>query len=384
MVLSALLSKVIVAYTIEADNEFERRLVERGHKEQLSVVAWLNFLQYLGPERTQVKDVMAKTNSTRNEVASVVGCLERWGFVTAALRPGDAARAVLRDGWGTGKGIRDSSLIEPSPKGGVAIGFWPEVIATIDKRWQQRFTDQLPALQQALKEMVDRVDIALPDGVPSGWMKSDWRRYRVRGDSALREGALIVQLSRGLQALSIAYEKQSTLPLELAANTLRVLTTDGTPLARLPMLSGISSQTTGPQCTVLAKSGLALVDKVGRGKVLKATEAGVKAQHDYQRISENVESDKALSPLYSMARDALAAILTVTHNGDLAIREALRPPSGTRRAGAASPALGRVEVAPGARARNKELVAQTEAFVADPLGALPHYPVWDGNRGFGP
>jgi hypothetical protein len=37
-----------------------------------------------------------------------------------------------------------------------------------------------------------------------------------------------------------------------------------------------------------------------------------------------------------------------------------------------------------AKMRNRELVIQTESFLAGPIGALPHYPVRDGNRGFGP
>jgi hypothetical protein len=32
----------------------------------------------------------------------------------------------------------------------------------------------------------------------------------------------------------------------------------------------------------------------------------------------------------------------------------------------------------------RDLAAQTEAFVANPVGALPHYPMLDMNRGFGP
>ncbi len=37
-----------------------------------------------------------------------------------------------------------------------------------------------------------------------------------------------------------------------------------------------------------------------------------------------------------------------------------------------------------AKQRARELVAQTEDFVRDPAGTLPHYPLWDMNRGFGP
>jgi hypothetical protein len=43
-----------------------------------------------------------------------------------------------------------------------------------------------------------------------------------------------------------------------------------------------------------------------------------------------------------------------------------------------------VDIGPAARQRKRDLVIQTEAFVRDPAGALPHYPLWDMNRGFGP
>jgi hypothetical protein len=40
-------------------------------------------------------------------------------------------------------------------------------------------------------------------------------------------------------------------------------------------------------------------------------------------------------------------------------------------------------VAPVAKMRNRELVIQAESFLADPIGALPHYPVWDETGGSG-
>jgi hypothetical protein len=39
--------------------------------------------------------------------------------------------------------------------------------------------------------------------------------------------------------------------------------------------------------------------------------------------------------------------------------------------------------APAAKMRNGELVIRAESLLADPVGALPHCPVWDGNRGSG-
>jgi hypothetical protein len=67
----------------------------------------------------------------------------------------------------------------------------------------------------------------------------------------------------------------------------------------------------------------------------------------------------------------------------LLLSEGLIPPQGTVRAGAQAPSLGRREVGTAARQRMRDLVAQTEWFVRDP-GTLPHYPLWDMNRGFGP
>ena len=66
------------------------------------------------------------------------------------------------------------------------------------------------------------------------------------------------------------------------------------------------------------------------------------------------------------------------------LSEGLVPPQGTVRAGDQTPALGRGNVGAAARQRIRDLVVQTEAFVRDPAGTLPHYPLWDMNRGFGP
>jgi hypothetical protein len=32
----------------------------------------------------------------------------------------------------------------------------------------------------------------------------------------------------------------------------------------------------------------------------------------------------------------------------------------------------------------RDMVEQTAAFVGDPANALPYFPLWDMNRGFGP
>jgi len=61
--------------------------------------------------------------------------------------------------------------------------------------------------------------------------------------------------------------------------------------------------------------------------------------------------------------------------------EAVQPPVDVRRSGAAP---GLLELVPAERKRTQDMAAQTAAFVNDPSGTLPHYPMWDINRGFGP
>lgn len=66
------------------------------------------------------------------------------------------------------------------------------------------------------------------------------------------------------------------------------------------------------------------------------------------------------------------------------LAEGLFPAKGTVRAGEQRPALGRRDIGAAARQRARDIVAQTELFLRDPVNSLPHYPMWDVNRGFGP
>ena len=85
-----------------------------------------------------------------------------------------------------------------------------------------------------------------------------------------------------------------------------------------------------------------------------------------------------------MLRESLQGLFGRQSGSAPLLSEGLLPPPGTVRAGGQAPALGRRDVGVAARQRMRDLVAQTEAFVRDPAGTLPHYPAWDMNRGFGP
>lgn len=80
--LSALLSQVLVAFTVEFDTEFERRMGEARHPgARLSLVVWANLMRFVGEGGISVRDLARKALVPDNHVKFELGCLERWGFV---------------------------------------------------------------------------------------------------------------------------------------------------------------------------------------------------------------------------------------------------------------------------------------------------------------
>jgi len=114
---------------------------------------------------------------------------------------------------------------------------------------------------------------------------------------------------------------------------------------------------------------------------VRLSEAGIRAQQAYYRRTRDVE-EKWKKEYHTATKEVRESLTALLKRGELS--DGLRPPTGTARAGAQAPALGRADIGAAAHQRMRDLVIQTEAFVRDPAGALPHYPLWDMNRGFGP
>ena len=93
--LSALLSQAFVAFTIECDNEFERRMPHRtaarpssASRREVpwltSMVMWWTCLRFLTDEGRSVGQIerLARTSTNWNG-------MERWGYITVAPEPTD-------------------------------------------------------------------------------------------------------------------------------------------------------------------------------------------------------------------------------------------------------------------------------------------------------
>jgi hypothetical protein len=113
--------------------------------------------------------------------------------------------------------------------------------------------------------------------------------------------------------------------------------------------------------------------------------AGLRAQQVYHRLIWDIEKrweERFGKDGVGMLRESLQRLLARHSGGMLLLSEGLVPPGGTVRATRHQLLAAGTGVA--ARQRMRDLVAQTEAFVRDLAGTLPHYPAWDMNRGFGP
>jgi hypothetical protein len=381
--LSALLSQILVAFTIEVDNAFELRMRAAGSSGAgLSLVVWSNLLQYARQELS-VGDLVAESLCDFRSVRHMLGCLERWEVV--ALGHDAEDKRPEREGWGSGRGINLSTLIQPKRPALQASELWPEVLAAVEKRWRDRFgVDEIGHLRVSLAKIIGQTDLALPRGfIDIRERKGPFRSKALEGTHTLPLATLLAQ---ALMLFALEFEPQSTAPLALAANTVRVLSETPVPAGDLATLTGCSPEMAGIGWQIKPY----IVVKPARlnvGKLVSLSPRGLSVQENYQRLAREIEKSwekKFGEDAVRSLRNSCLYLFREGKEGGILLSEALVPPLGVVRSGVALPALGRRVVRAAAQKRMRDMVRQTEAFVSDPAGSLPHYPMWDMNRGFGP
>ena len=175
--------------------------------------------------------------------------------------------------------------------------------------------------------------------------------------------------------------------LALCANAIRVLGREPVPVAEIPRLTGSSPETSGVGWQLAPFVLVGPAPAGTRGKVVRLSPRGLEVQQKYHMLVDAIElewQDQYGKRAVGNLRKALEGIREQRDGDHSRLSAGLVPPAGVVRAGNAVPALGRRDVGAAARKRARDLVAQSEAFVRDPLGTLPHFPLWDMNRGYGP
>jgi len=291
----------------------------------------------------------------------------------------------LRNGWGSGRGIRADWIVRLTPKGRTASEIWPALFDAIEQRWEARFgKNQINRLRQSLQDIQCQLEFELPRVLPPSWEGSTEFPPRSSHPENLPLPTLLSQL---LLTFRLEFDRESMTPLELCANTLRVLSEKPIHLADIPRLTGGSPESTDIGWQLKPYVVISPDTEATRGKVVCLSPRGLRAQQMYHRLIGEIEErweERFGKEKISRLRESLQGLFD-RHGADgPLLSQGMIAPSGTVRAGDHAPALGRRDVGAAARQRMRDLVAQTEAFIRDPAGTLPHFPLWDMNRGFGP
>jgi len=393
--LSALLSQALVAFTLEFDNEFERLMDESGyHGAHLSMLAWTNLMRFIPGNGLTVRELATLALSEQKQVKFMLGCLERWGYIALGAPTATGQSADIRqpgavgqsNGWGSGRGIGAGWMVWLTGKGAQARAIWPPLFSTIEQRWRDRFgAARFDRLRGSLLAIESGLNVVLPHGLLD--VRHRKQAFPVRVSAGVQALSLPILLSQVLLAFAIEFEPASEAPLALCANALRVLGEKPIPVKEIPRLTGGSPEEAGvgwrhrPYVVVETDSA------GGRGKSVRLTARGIDAQKAYDRLVDVIEKrwvHRFGSGVMQGLRESLLGLFDAGTNERPLIAEGLIAPPGTVRAGEIAPSLGRRLVGSAARQRARDMVAQNEAFVANPATALPHYPMWDMNRGFGP
>ena len=217
-----------------------------------------------------------------------------------------------------------------------AVRIRPGLITEIDARWSKRFGDDATRLRRSLEAIERQIDLELPQGLPVALLKLP--EFGPRKSPAEDGLPLPVLLSRVLLAFALDFERESATPISLSANAIR---DEPIPETEIPKRTGCSEETAG---IGWQHKPYIVVEKDparGRGKFVRLSEAGIKAQHEYFSRTRDIEErwKKRFGASTKELRESLTTLLKRAELSD-----GLKPPPGTTRAGAQTPALGRLDI----------------------------------------
>jgi hypothetical protein len=314
------LSAAVVAFTIEADNEFEQRVQhittrhggssERGAVWLSSLAMWFNCLRGLDDAGTGLTVVELER---RVRMSTNLDGMRRWGYVTI-----DGVGRVKR---GAPKPRpRPESMLALTRRGRAAAEIWRPLPGEIESRWRERFgADAIGRVRDALVAVASQIEVPMPDFMPIGsarWVGLSWAAARElaatrpggagdAGDAAgpgeaagagEKELALVSLLSRVLLALALDYEDGAKLSLGMQLNCLRVLADnqEGVAQRELPSLTGVSTEAISGLVNLLVEVGCVEVVPLpggARGQRVRLTaERGIRAAaRGRQRLQRTID-----------------------------------------------------------------------------------------------
>lgn len=339
--LSAQLSQVLVAFTVELDNQFEHEMPHRttrhgstpGHPEApwlVSFPMWVHCMRHVPEEGIRADELVLRSRLTAKTMQTIVKRLAAWwGYLSV----GGPSRGPATS---TGVGSTAGRWVRPSRAGREAQEVWRPLEAEIERRWRTRFGEAAIArLREALCAIVWGLNSELPDYLPLGEPRLR-PTQATSARTALEPFGLSALVSKVLLALALDFEQQSSLALgvytadrvsrlAVTANVLRVLDEHGVRVAEIPARTGVAKMTVDNWLGILETRGYIAVGPSpasSRFKVAVPTGKGQCAADIYQRWSGEVEqrfAERFGGAVCPHLREALAPIL-----GDGSTRSLLR------------------------------------------------------------
>jgi DNA-binding MarR family transcriptional regulator len=296
--LPTLLSQALVAHTVELDNEAEHRQPHRTTRGQVpdagpsgpwlvSFALWANVLQHVDADDVTVAALRARARTKQ----LLLGGLRRWGYITLTPPEGQPLR----------KPPQDDATVRARRAGLRARDIWSSLPPVIDDRWRRRLgAPAFDRLDRALRAIFDALPIEPPAYLPvihpaqGGKVdEPEWRDVAAGAHTPLpASGSLSPLLSGVLYAFTVDFEADARISLPISANTLRVLDSAGTRPGELPRLTGVSREANAMCVGWLERHGcaVAVADTTARrGKVVRLTPKGEKAQQKYRRLLRATE-----------------------------------------------------------------------------------------------
>lgn len=287
--LTALLSQVLVAFTVEFDNEFEHLVPHRttnhgstGDSRSdpwlVSMAMWLHFMQFVPKEGIEAKELYRLTKLPQKTFRTFLLRMSKWwGYVSLS-----------------------ESSVRPTPGGLKALETWRLLIDALEKRWRKRFgPERIDLLRDELQHIVQTSALTYPDFLPIlGYelrnelldSKSDLGRKTFAVSSAR---GLPVLLSQVLWAFAVEFERDSDISLAVCANLLRLAQDRAVRVRDIPRLSGVSKEATAMVLRRAQECGLGVIQNRSRGDHVKTfvlSSKGLRARERYSDLMSKIET----------------------------------------------------------------------------------------------
>lgn len=141
--LSALLSQVLIAFTLDFDRELEaRRTASSSNEPAPSLAMWANVLRFIGEDGVEVRRLPALSGISKSVTHTMVACLARHGWVTVEAR-------------GATKG---ANVLVLTPRGRELAMVWKSAATDVERKWSERYGSQTAeTLRFALETVVSHL-----------------------------------------------------------------------------------------------------------------------------------------------------------------------------------------------------------------------------------